>query len=70
LYENISYPTLDLFYTCTIDDPRSIAANPDEVAAVKFFDPKRIPLDKIAFESSRKALEFYLNLKRKKRKRT
>ena len=70
LYENVTYPTLDLFFTCTIDNPRDIVASSDEVGSFKFFEPARIPLDKIAFESSRKALEFYINLMRQKRKRS
>lgn len=61
LYKNVTYPTIDMFFACGIDDPREIVANPDEVAGIEFFEPGRIPLDKIAFDSIRKGLEFYIS---------
>jgi NAD+ diphosphatase len=60
VYKGVSYTTTDLFFTCRIDDPRCIKPAKNEVAKVEFFEPEKIPLNKLAFMSAPKALKYYI----------
>jgi NAD+ diphosphatase len=64
VYKGVTYTTTDITFTCKLDNPRRIKPNKDEIAAVKFFDPAKIPFNKIAFPSVKKILKFYIRLRR------
>jgi ADP-ribose pyrophosphatase YjhB (NUDIX family) len=59
LYKDIYYQVLDLFFVCTIRDWHSIEPK-DDVAGYEFFERLEVPLDQLAFPSTRAGLEFYL----------
>jgi ADP-ribose pyrophosphatase YjhB (NUDIX family) len=56
LYAGVTYHTLDLFYTGRVDDPDRAAAL-DAVDAIAWMDPLTVPLEEIAFDSMRAALD-------------
>jgi ADP-ribose pyrophosphatase YjhB (NUDIX family) len=57
-YAGVTYHTLDLFYTGRVDDPDAAAAL-DAVDAIAWIDPRTVPLDEIAFDSMKAALEVF-----------
>ena len=67
IYEGVQYRTTDMFFTCRTDAPEIIRPNRKEVAGVKFFEPGQIPLNKVAFDSLKKAIRYYISHLRKKR---
>ena len=67
IYEGVQYRTTDMFFTCRMDASEVIRRNRKEVADIKFFEPGQIPLDKIAFDSSKKAIRYYISHLRKNR---
>jgi 8-oxo-dGTP pyrophosphatase MutT (NUDIX family) len=58
LYAQVTYFTLDVFFSGTARDPDRASAL-DGVASVAWLDPLTVPLDEIAFPSMRTALETY-----------
>ena len=60
IYKHIEYHVLDIFFTCRAVHIEDIKPN-DEVTDFYFLKPQDIPLDEIAFESTKKALTFYQN---------
>jgi len=64
VYKGITYATTDLFFTCRIDNPKKIKANKKEIAGIKFFEPGRIPVNRLAFDSGKKAIRYYIKQRR------
>jgi NAD+ diphosphatase len=64
VYKGITYTTTDLFFTCRIDNPEKIKLNKKEVAGIEFFEPGRIPVNKLAFDSAKKAIRYYTKQRR------
>jgi NADH pyrophosphatase NudC (nudix superfamily) len=64
VYKGVTYATTDLLFTYRIDNPKSIKLNKKEIADVRFFEPEKIPLNKMAFISTKKALKYYIKLRR------
>jgi NADH pyrophosphatase NudC (nudix superfamily) len=64
IYKGVTYTTTDLFFTCRIDNPEKIRPNKKEIAEVKFFEPEKIPVQKFAFDSAKKAIKHYIKLRR------
>jgi mutator protein MutT len=58
-YKNIQYYVLDLFFTCRPVNLEDIKPN-NEVADYRFIKAQNVPLTEIAFESTKKALGFYI----------
>ncbi len=56
LYQGVTYPVLDLYFTARAEQPQQAAAL-DDVESVCWLKPAEIPLDEIAFPSMREALE-------------
>jgi mutator protein MutT len=55
-YAGVRYHTVDLFFVATVDNP--VTATPlDAVEALVWMDPMTIPLDEVAFDSMRAAIE-------------
>jgi len=65
VYKGVTYTTTDLFFTCRIDNPKKIKLNKKEIAGIEFFEPGRIPVNKLAFDSGKKALKYYIKLRRR-----
>jgi NAD+ diphosphatase len=60
VYKGVTYTTTDLLFTCRIDNPAKIKPNKSEIAAVRFLEPEKIPLSKMAFRSTKRALKYYI----------
>jgi len=58
-YKEIYYQTLDLFFVCTVDHWQAIQPQ-DDVAGIHLFERAEIPVDQLAFPSTRAGLRFYL----------
>lgn len=57
-YEGVTYHTLDVFFTGEAEEPQS--AKPlDEVKAIEWHNPMTVPLEELAFDSMRAALEVF-----------
>jgi len=65
IYKGVKYTTTDLFFTCKIDNPKKIKPDKNEVAGIKFFEPEKIPLKKLAFMSAPKAIRYYIKQRRR-----
>jgi len=65
VYKGVKYATTDLFFTCRIDNPKKIKLNKKEVAGIEFFEPGRIPVNRLAFDSAKKAIRYYIKQHRK-----
>ena len=65
VYKGITYATTDLFFTCRIDNPKKIKPNKKEIAGIEFFEPGRIPVNRLAFDSAKKAIRYYIKQRRK-----
>ncbi len=63
VYKGVTYATTDLLFTYRIDNPRKFKPNRNEIAEIKFFEPEKIPLNRIAFISTKKALQYYIKQK-------
>ena len=58
-YRNITYHTIDFFFLCVAKSDE-IHTDTSEIAETQWLSPEQMPLDQIAFESTKKALERYL----------
>lgn len=67
VYKGVTYATTDLFFTCRIDNPKKIKLNRKEIAGIEFFEPEKIPLDKLAFRSAKEAIKRYIRIHRQTR---
>jgi NADH pyrophosphatase NudC (nudix superfamily) len=65
VYKGVTYTTTDLFFTCRIDNPKKIKPNKKEIACIEFFEPGRIPVNKLAFDSGKTAIRYYIKHRRK-----
>jgi ADP-ribose pyrophosphatase YjhB (NUDIX family) len=64
LYQEVTYPVLDLFFTATVQDPE--AARPlDGVDDLRWQRPEEVDAEEIAFPSIRKALAQFVDVRRK-----
>lgn len=59
LFDGIIIPSLTLFYVGKLGNEKITPG--DDVSGYKFFKLSEIPLDKLAFENTREALEKYIN---------
>jgi len=62
-YAGVVYKTLDLFYLVELSQQPTLRAA-DDVAAVRWISADAVPFDRIAFESVRRALKYYLDGRR------
>jgi ADP-ribose pyrophosphatase len=60
-YQGVVTPVLDIFFHAKIEANQNVAAEATEVSAWMWTIPDRDALDRMAFESNRKALEQFLN---------
>jgi ADP-ribose pyrophosphatase YjhB (NUDIX family) len=67
VYKGITYATTDLFFACRIDEPKKIKPDKKEIASIEFFEPGRIPVNRLAFDSAKKAIRYYLKQRRQTR---
>ncbi len=65
IYKGVTYTTTDIFFTCRINNPKKIKPEKSEVAKIQFFEPEKIPLKQLAFDSGKKALKYYLKQRKK-----
>lgn len=59
VYKDIPYYVLDLFFTCRATNINNIRPNA-EIADFRLFSPDQIPIKTIAFESTKIALNYYI----------
>ena len=64
VYKGVTYTTTDLFFVCKLDNPKKIKLNKKEIAGIKFFEPAKIPVNKMAFSSAKQALKYYIRHRR------
>jgi len=64
-YKGINYNTCDLYFQVLAPGlkPEDFKIDPEEITAVKFLNPKEIDFSKLAFSSTKKAVESYLKSK-------
>ncbi|MCL2264818.1 MAG: NUDIX domain-containing protein [Treponema sp.] len=64
-YKNIDYNTCDMYFTIRAPrlKPEDLIVEKDEIAGALFLKRQEIDLDKLAFTSTRRAVEVYLNKK-------
>jgi len=67
VYKGVTYTTTDLFFACRIDNPKKIKLNKKEIADIEFFEPGRIPVNRLAFDSAKKAIRYYIKQRRQTR---
>ena len=67
VYKGVTYTTTDLFFTCRIDNPKKIKLNKKEIAGIEFFEPGQIPVNRLAFDSGKKAIRYYIKQRRQTR---
>jgi ADP-ribose pyrophosphatase YjhB (NUDIX family) len=60
-YRGIIIPVIDLFYECEIDDVHQLRLAPDELDHHKWGIPDKSDLDRMAFDSNRRAIEFWIS---------
>ncbi|KLI40122.1 NUDIX hydrolase [Brachyspira hyodysenteriae] len=60
IYDGIMYITTDIFFYSNLDYIPETAAN-DDASKVLFIKRENIDLEKIAFESAKEALSYYIN---------
>ena len=65
LYKGVKYTTTDLFFTCRIDEPKKIKPNKKEIAGFEFLEPGRIPVNRLAFDSGKTAIRYYIKQRRR-----
>ena len=65
LYKEINYNTCDLFFFVEAPGlkPEDLIIERDEITEVQFIKPSEIDFDKIAFESIKRAVKTYIELK-------
>ena len=63
IYKNVSYYVLDIFFTCRPCNLNDIRTG-DEVAKLEFYKPDKIPINDLAFESSKIAIKRYIASRR------
>ncbi|MCL2209136.1 MAG: NUDIX domain-containing protein [Treponema sp.] len=64
-YKNIDYNTCDMYFTIRAPGlkPEDLNIEEEEISGVLFKKPQEVDLSKLAFTSTRKAIEVYLNKK-------
>jgi len=62
-YKGVISDVLDLFYVCEVKTTDSIQAQESEVSSYFFAKPEETVIDKMAFESNKKALRKFAGLK-------
>jgi len=65
VYKDITYTTTDLFFTCRIDNPKKIKPNKKEIAGIELFEPGQIPVNRLAFDSGKTAIKYYIKQRRR-----
>lgn len=60
-YSGAIFPVMDAFFVCEVASFDSIAAQEGEIADYHFLTMTQAVLDNLAFESNRRALEYYLS---------
>ncbi|MEM6472934.1 MAG: NUDIX domain-containing protein [Planctomycetota bacterium] len=58
-YQGIVAPVIDLFYVCRVDDLEKIQLEPDELDTFEWTGSPVSFADEMAFESNRRAIEFW-----------
>lgn len=56
-YKGILYFTLDLFYSCRVEEDAQIKLDLDEITSASWWLPHEINLDAVGFESARRAIQ-------------
>ena len=64
VYKGVTYATTDLFFVCRIDNPKKIKLNKKEIADIEFFEPGHIPVNRLAFDSGKTAIRYYIKQRR------
>lgn len=59
-YRGITVDVLDVFFECRVESFEPLTAQPGEVESFHFSRPSLEILDRFAFESNRRAVEFFL----------
>jgi ADP-ribose pyrophosphatase YjhB (NUDIX family) len=59
IYKDIQYCVMDVFFTCRADDIEKMRPT-EEIAEAGLFEPGQIDLGRIAFKSTRAALQRYM----------
>ena len=59
-YRGITIDVLDVFFECRVDSFDPLTAQPGEVESFHIARPSLEILDRFAFESNRRAVEFFL----------
>ncbi len=65
VYKGVTYTTTDLFFTCRIDNPKKIKPDKKEIAGIEFFEPGQIPVNRLAFDSGKTAIKYYIKQRRR-----
>ncbi len=68
VYKDIPYQVIDFFFTCRPRDLKSLRTS-DEIAGVEYFEWEKVPIEKLAFESTRVAMRYYIERRRQGRER-
>ena len=64
LYKNIAYNTCDMYFTVSAPGltEKDLCLEAEEISELRFLRPKEINLDDLAFDSTRRAIEAFVNL--------
>lgn len=59
-YRGVTIPVTDVIYVCRVESFAPLRADPQEIAGTRLCQPGPPELERMAFESNRRALELYL----------
>lgn len=59
-YRGVTIPVTDIIYICRVDSYAPLRADPQEIAGTRLCRPGPRELERMAFDSNRRALELYL----------
>jgi ADP-ribose pyrophosphatase YjhB (NUDIX family) len=59
VYKGVRYQVLDILFVCPVSDVEGIKAR-DDVSGFEFFRPDEVPIEELAFESTKAGLAYYI----------
>jgi ADP-ribose pyrophosphatase YjhB (NUDIX family) len=68
-YKGVVYKTCDCFFILSAPgmDERDFRLDPDEIAGLRFIKPEAVDMDELAFDSTRRALQGFLEKRKQER---
>jgi len=59
VYKDVAYQVMDFFFTCRPKNLRTLRTG-SEITSVEFYRPEKVPIEKLAFKSTKAAMRYYI----------